>query len=67
MIFKAASSIGYTCVGFNFLFGDKYVRQYSSDHQRCANVLRPLILSNSVEVNSGKSLLEQMLRALCFP
>ena len=57
--------LAYTFAGHNILFGSSYKKNYSSDDQECAGVLRSFILSSiDSDVVHGSSPIDSMLRTI---
>ena len=57
--------LAYTFAGHNIFFGSSYRKNYSSDDQECAGVLRSFILSSiDSDVVHGSSPIDSMLRTI---
>ena len=57
--------LAYTFAGHNILIGSRYKKNYSSDDQECAGVLRSFILSSiDSDVVYGSSPIDSMLRTI---
>ena len=62
---KSDLAYSYTFAGHNIFFGSSYRKNYSSDDQECAGVLRSFILSSIVsDVVHGSSPIDSMLRTI---
>ena len=58
-------NLAYTFAGHNIFFGSSYRKNYSSDDQKCAGVLRSFILSSiDSDIVHGSSPIDSMLRTI---